>query len=64
MTSSVPYADGMEGQAAALQELASAQPVGFVFATVNMRATPEVCVGQNPYEFIGILKMIKNTMNS
>eukprot|EP00927_Polykrikos_kofoidii_P040917 TRINITY_DN34886_c0_g2_i2.p1 TRINITY_DN34886_c0_g2~~TRINITY_DN34886_c0_g2_i2.p1 ORF type:complete len:523 (+),score=83.70 TRINITY_DN34886_c0_g2_i2:50-1570(+) len=39
---SAPYADGMKAQATALQELAAAVPAGFVFATVDIRAFPEV----------------------
>jgi len=37
-----PYADGMEAQDRALKQLAKAQPAGFVFAAVNMKAAPEV----------------------
>lgn len=39
---SAPYADGMKAQAAALEELAAAVPAGFVFATVDIKASPEV----------------------
>lgn len=37
-----PHADGVAAQKAALQELAAAQPAGFVFATVDIHACPEV----------------------
>lgn len=39
---SAPHADGMRAQAAAMQELAAAQPAGFVFAAVDMAAAPDV----------------------
>lgn len=36
------YADGMMAQDRAMKELASAQPAGLVFATVDIQAAPEV----------------------
>merc|ERR1712110_626159 len=39
---SVAYADGMEAQSKALRELAAAQPAGLVFASVDMKESPEV----------------------
>lgn len=38
----MPFADGMRAQAEAMRELSEAQPAGFVFASVDMKAAPEV----------------------